>query len=83
MHCPSCGANASRDQRFCRGCGLSLEKVPGLLAEQLQTADSEQVEKAPERPLWFEIENWGRLVVVIGLTAFIPLGLGTGVYILN
>jgi hypothetical protein len=82
MHCPSCGANASADQKFCRACGLSLEKVPGLLAEQLQTAKSGQIEKGPGRPLWFEIENWGRLVVVIGLTVFIPLGLATGVYVL-
>jgi len=82
MHCPSCGVTASTDQKFCRACGLSLEKVPGLLAEQLQTIEHGQIKKVPERPLWFEIENWGRLVVVIGLTAFIPLGLGTGVYLL-
>ena len=82
MHCPACGANASPDQKFCRACGLSLERVPGLLAEQLQKAENGQMKEGSERPLWFEIENWGRLVVVIGLTAFIPLGLGTGVYFL-
>jgi len=82
MHCPACGANASTDQKFCRACGLSLERVPGLLADHLQKAENGQIEEGSERPLWFEIENWGRLVVVIGLTAFIPLGLGTGVYFL-
>ena len=82
MHCPACGANASTDQKFCRACGLSLERVPGLLAEQLQKAENGQIEEGSERPLWFKIENWGRLVVVIGLTAFIPLALGTGIYLL-
>ena len=56
--------------------------MPGLLADHLQKAENGQIEEGSERPLWFEIENWGRLVVVIGLTAFIPLGLGTGVYFL-
>src|SRR5882724_301745 len=82
MHCPACGANASTDQKFCRACGLSLEGVPGLLAEQLPKAEKGHIDEGSERPLWFTIENWGRLVVVIGLTAFIPLALLTGVYFL-
>ena len=80
MHCPSCGVSASLDQKFCRGCGLSLDKVPSLLAEQLRGAQSGPMDVPPKRPLWFEMENWGRLVVVIGLTAFIPLALSTGIY---
>jgi hypothetical protein len=35
MHCPNCGAQAPRDQKFCRKCGLNLEKVPELLLGQL------------------------------------------------
>ena len=31
MHCPGCGVQASLEQKFCRSCGLSLEKVPELL----------------------------------------------------
>lgn len=56
--------------------------MPGLLEEQLQKAENGQIDEGFERPLWSTIENWGRLVVVIGLTAFIPSALGTGVYFL-
>ena len=35
VHCPNCGTGTSSDQKFCRSCGLALEKVAALLAEQL------------------------------------------------
>jgi hypothetical protein len=34
MHCPDCGTRATADQKFCRSCGFSLEKVAQLLADQ-------------------------------------------------
>jgi hypothetical protein len=37
MYCPNCGKKATLDQNFCRGCGLELEKISELLAEQLST----------------------------------------------
>lgn len=33
MFCPSCGEKASADQKFCRACGFSLEKVAPLLSD--------------------------------------------------
>ncbi len=33
MHCPNCGRTTSPEQKFCRGCGMSLEKVVQLLSE--------------------------------------------------
>ncbi|HKQ93652.1 MAG TPA: zinc ribbon domain-containing protein [Blastocatellia bacterium] len=38
MHCPDCGTKASAGQKFCRGCGFSLEKVERLIADQKATA---------------------------------------------
>ena len=35
MYCPNCGKPNSAEQRFCRSCGLSLEKTVESLAEQL------------------------------------------------
>ena len=32
MHCPQCGQQASRGERFCRHCGFSLDEVRSLLA---------------------------------------------------
>jgi uncharacterized membrane protein len=38
MHCPNCGTKASAGQKFCRGCGFSLEKVEQLIADQKAAA---------------------------------------------
>ncbi len=38
MFCPNCGANNSTDQKFCRTCGLNLEKAAESLTEQIPNA---------------------------------------------
>ena len=35
MYCPNCGKSNSAEQKFCRSCGLSLEKTVQSLADQL------------------------------------------------
>lgn len=35
MYCPNCGKENSTEQKFCRSCGLSLEKTVESLADQL------------------------------------------------
>ena len=35
MYCPNCGKTNSAQQKFCRSCGLSLEKTVQSLADQL------------------------------------------------
>jgi hypothetical protein len=37
MYCPNCGNQNSADQKFCRSCGLGLQKVAQTLSEQLPT----------------------------------------------
>jgi hypothetical protein len=39
MFCPHCGKTNSAESKFCRSCGLSLEKVRQSLAEQLPEAE--------------------------------------------
>jgi len=60
MHCPSCGAEAQLTQKFCRSCGLSLEKVPQLVAEQLSGSEEiltgETAKKLHQRQR--QIEHW-------------------------
>ena len=35
MYCPNCGKTNSAEQKFCRSCGLGLEKIVQSIAEQL------------------------------------------------
>lgn len=75
MHCPSCGAPATGQPKFCRACGFNLEKVAQLLAEQTapaidgptQAAGGEQLQKQLQRT-----ERW----LSIFLTLFMALIFG-------
>lgn len=49
MFCPNCGANNSTDQKFCRSCGLNLEKSAESLLEQLQKSDFSKAENYLEK----------------------------------
>ena len=66
MHCPNCGTKASGDQRFCRSCGMSLEKVHQLLTDELSTVELELRRKLRR------VERW-RNVVFKGALASIGL----------
>ena len=37
MYCPNCSTKISPEQKFCRACGLGLEKIVQSLGEQLPT----------------------------------------------
>ncbi len=39
MYCPNCGKTNSGEQKFCRSCGLGLEKVVQALVHQLPATD--------------------------------------------
>ena len=45
MHCPSCGAETTIDQRFCRSCGMDLETVSKLVASH-SSPEALKLEKA-------------------------------------
>lgn len=49
MYCPNCGNKTSADQKFCRSCGLALEKVASALSEQLPNSLSENLHEKAER----------------------------------
>lgn len=49
MYCPNCGAKTSIDQKFCRACGLGLEKIAVSLTEQLPSQPNENLLSQKER----------------------------------
>lgn len=49
MFCPNCGAKTSIQQKFCRGCGLGLDKIALSLSEQLPTRPDEHLLSQKER----------------------------------
>jgi uncharacterized membrane protein YvbJ len=49
MYCPNCGTKTSIDQKFCRSCGLSLEKTALSLSEQLPAKVDQGLQAQKER----------------------------------
>ena len=64
MFCPNCGNKTSSDQKFCRACGLGLEKIALSL--------NEQVPARVERSLLEKKEKFEKL----GVAALSVFGLG-------
>jgi hypothetical protein len=70
MHCPNCGAEASAGQKFCRACGLSLERFAQLLAELLPDGEDENVAQARRR-----VRQLEKAVKIAGWTIGSSLGI--------
>ncbi len=52
MFCPNCGNQAASDQKFCRACGMNLQKVAPALIEHLSETGSDQL------PMETSAANW-------------------------
>jgi len=73
MFCPNCGANNSTKQKFCRSCGLNLEKSAESLIEQKPSARSANLirgVKSIERFGNFALGGLG-VVGVIGISVLL------------
>jgi hypothetical protein len=69
MYCPNCGNQTSTDQKFCRACGLGLEKIALSLGEQLAAPLDQSLMARQER---FEKLGLGALSVFgLGVLGFL------------
>jgi hypothetical protein len=73
MFCPNCGTRNSSEQKFCRSCGLNLEKSIESLLEQLPTAEKANLLKQTKM-----LEKYGNfafggfiLVFALGILAIV------------
>jgi len=66
MHCPSCGTETSKNQKFCRSCGIGLQMISQAVAKHLSTADS------AESPVESEANKQRRMYTLarLGIVAF-------------
>lgn len=75
MFCPNCGKKNSTEQKFCRACGLNLEKTAVSLLEQLPVT-------ARSTPL-SDFENSAekfQLIILLALCAVGFVGIGALIY---
>lgn len=74
MYCPNCGTKTSESQKFCRACGLGLEKIAVSLNEQLPARVDRSLLEEKER---FEKLGVAALSVFgLGLLSFIVYSIG-------
>ncbi len=74
MYCPNCGNETSTDHKFCRACGLGLEKIALSLNEQLPTKVDLGLKERKER-----LEKLGVAALSVfglGLLAFLLYTVG-------
>jgi hypothetical protein len=69
MFCPNCGSKNSTQQKFCRSCGLSLEKTAQSLIEQIPAKIDQSLERRKEK-----LERFGFIALIgvgiVGVGAF-------------
>ena len=74
MYCPNCGKQTATDQKFCRACGLGLEKIAQSLGEQLPARMDQSLVARQERLEKFGV---GALSVFgLGVLGFLLYAIG-------
>ena len=76
MYCPNCGKTNSAEQKFCRSCGLSLEKAVQSLAEQLPGLELNKNLQDRQR----RIDRWLIILAASGISLFVAAILWAVIY---
>jgi len=67
MYCPDCGSEAPASQKFCRACGLRLDRFEQLLTELRSETEDELAVLTRRR--WQQLEKAGKIVGLISGSA--------------
>jgi hypothetical protein len=76
MFCPNCATKTEAGQKYCRACGLSVEKLAGLISEQLPAGALERATPGEVAALLRRRRRVERLLAGIGLA-------GGGVFVVS
>lgn len=69
MYCPNCAAEAPKDQKFCRSCGMELQAVAIILGAQSNIAKAEQPDEAFFHGRQRAMLIWG-MILTLAAAAF-------------
>jgi len=70
MFCPNCGNQAASDQKFCRSCGMNLQKVTPALIEHLAETGPDQLQMETSAEVRRRMRRnvlWGTAIMFIGV----------------
>ena len=70
MHCPSCSAECTLEQRYCRSCGMDLETVSKLVAEHSSPEAlklEESLSKKANQQRMYQSLKWGMISLILGM----------------
>ena len=77
MHCPHCGVRALAEQKYCRSCGISLQRLSQVLADELVAAQLvAAADEAPGEGRGQKFERWGKFAGATGLAVVMLLQIG-------
>jgi hypothetical protein len=72
MHCPSCGAQTTLEQRFCRSCGMDMETVSKLVLAHSSPEKLKQEKSLTEkarRHRMYRSFKYGFVCFIVGMAA--------------
>ena len=70
MHCPSCGAESTLEQRYCRSCGMDLETVSKLVVEHSSPEAlklEESLTRKNKQQRMYQSLKWGMISLILGM----------------
>lgn len=72
MHCPSCGAETTIEQKFCRTCGMDLETVSQLVTAHASPETLKREKSLTKRAIqrrMYQSFKWAMIIFILGMAS--------------